>query len=334
VTIGGAIANDIHGKNHHVAGTFGRHVLRFELRRSDGARVVCSPTENNELFGATIGGLGLTGFMTWVDLQLQPIVGPFIKMESVKFRGLDEFFAISRSTGEELPYTVAWLDCVAGGADFCRGIFMRGAHAAVSSGGPASRRSGTPIAVPFDAPGWALNRWSVRAFNAGYFHRQREPRRESVVHYEPFFFPLDGILGWNKIYGRRGFFQFQGVIPGDAREALHDVMSAVVDSGQGSFLAVLKEFGSIPSPGWLSFPRRGVTFCLDFPNGGERTVGLMKHLEAMVIDAGGALYPAKDALMSPESFRAGFPRWREFLAQIDPAMISDFWRRVNEGGAA
>lgn len=209
---------------------------------------------------------------------------------------------------------------------------MRGAHASGGEVGMATRGSRRTLAVPFDAPGWVLNRWTVQAFNTVYFNRQRAPRIESIVHYEPFFFPLDGILQWNRIYGHRGFFQFQGVIPSGAIEILKDLMTAVVDSGQASFLAVLKEFGEIPSPGWLSFPRAGVTVCLDFQNRGERTVALMKRLEAMVIDAGGALYPAKDALMSADSFRSAFPRWGEFLGRVDPAMSSDFWRRVSRGG--
>lgn len=333
VTVGGAIANDIHGKNHHLSGTFGRHVLRFELRRSDGGRFLCAPDSHPDLFGATIGGLGLTGLITWAEIQLQPIETPYIRMESIQFRGIEEFLALSRGTDASRPYTVAWLDCVASGAEFCRGIFMRGAHARRAEVGIARPKRTGILAVPCDAPEWVLNRWSVRAFNAAYFHRQRKPRVESITHYEPFFFPLDGVLRWNRIYGRRGFFQFQGVIPPGAIEVLRDVLAAVVESGQASFLAVLKEFGDISSPGWLSFPRAGFTVCLDFPNRGERTIALMKRLEAMVIDAGGALYPAKDAVMSADSFRASFPRGGEFVGQIDPKMSSDFWRRVSGRGA-
>lgn len=333
VSVGGAIANDIHGKNHHLSGTFGRHVLRFELRRSDGSRHLCSPIENPALFGATIGGLGLTGMITWAEIQLTPIETPWIKMESVKFRGLEEFFALSRGTSAELPYTVAWLDCVATGVDFCRGIFMRGAHVPRAEmvgapGMPRRRRA----AVPLDAPGWLLNRWSVKAFNSAYFNRQRSERHASLVGYESFFFPLDGVWGWNRIYGRRGFFQFQCVVPSAARQVLQDILMTVVESGRASFLAVLKEFGAIPSPGWLSFPRPGVTLCLDFPNDGEGTVALMKQLEVMVVDAGGALYPAKDALMSGETFRASFPRWKDFLTMVDPGISSDLWQRVQGVG--
>lgn len=333
ITVGGAIANDIHGKNHHLSGTFGRHVLRFELRRSDGSRFVCAPDSHLDLFGATIGGLGLTGLITWAELQLQPIETPFIRMESIQFRGIDEFLALSRGTDSTFPYTVAWLDCVATGGEFCRGIFMRGAHATTSEVGTAHLRRKHTIIVPCNAPGWVLNRLSVQAFNAAYFHRLRAPRVEAIVHYEPFFFPLDGVLGWNRIYGRRGFFQFQGVIPVAELDVLNELMTAVVDSGQASFLAVLKEFGDMPSPGWLSFPRPGITVCLDFPNRGERTVALMKRLEALVVDAQGALYPAKDALMSADSFQGAFSRWGDFRTRIDPAMSSDFWRRVSGGGS-
>jgi FAD/FMN-containing dehydrogenase len=271
--------------------------------------------------------------ITWAEIQLTPIETPWIKMESVKFRGLEEFFALSRGTSAELPYTVAWLDCVATGGDFCRGIFMRGAHVPRAEmvgapGMPRRRRA----AVPLDAPGWLLNRWSVKAFNSAYFNRQRSERHASLVGYESFFFPLDGVWGWNRIYGRRGFFQFQCVVPSAARQVLQDILMTVVDSGRASFLAVLKEFGAIPSPGWLSFPRPGVTLCLDFPNDGEGTVALMKQLEVMVVDAGGALYPAKDALMSGDTFRASFPRWKDFLTMVDPGLSSDLWQRVQGVG--
>lgn len=332
VTVGGAIANDVHGKNHHRSGTFGRFVESFELRRTDGSVVTCSPSENTSLYGATIGGLGLTGLITWADIQLRRVPSPFIAVESLKFRGLDEFFAVSReSTGFE--YTVAWLDCTSRGPNFCRGIFMRGDHAPVEQVGTRRlSRERNPLSIPCEAPGWILNRWSMAAFNSLYFHRRRTERWSEVVPYRPFFYPLDGVGGWNRLYGRRGFYQFQAVVPpGSEGAALGAIMRAVVAAGSASFLAVLKEFGTVPSPGFLSFPRPGTTICLDFPNNGARTVALLERLERMTYDVGGALYPAKDATMSPAMFRAAFPRWVEFAAAIDPGMRSDFWQRVTEG---
>lgn len=333
VTVGGAIANDVHGKNHHTSGTFGCFVDSFELRRTAGTIVTCSAELNPELYRATIGGLGLTGLITRAAIRLRPIETPFIAVESVKFRGLDEFFTLSAESAARFEYTVAWLDCTARGGDFCRGIFMRGNHAPADRVGTrrfaVERRS---VMMPFDAPRWALNRWSVAAFNTVYFNRRRGERWSEIVPYTPFFYPLDRVGRWNRMYGRRGFFQFQAVVPRSAGDApLRSLMRTVVDSGRASFLAVLKEFGAVRSPGLLSFPRPGTTICLDFPNDGVETRSLLGRLEQVALEAGGALYPAKDATMSPASFRAGFPRWEEFSRSIDPGMRSDFWRRVTEG---
>lgn len=335
VTIGGAIANDIHGKNHHRAGTFGAHVRCFELQRSSGERLVCDPAQNEKLFRATIGGLGLTGFIVWAEIQLKPIESPFIADEEIRFGSLDEFFSLSTAS-ESCEYTVAWLDCVSSGEYFGRGIFMRGDHAArgaVREKTPtqwARAYSFSPLAtMPIDAPSWALNRLTVGAFNTCYYHKNFTRHLKRVVPYGPFFFPLDAVLKWNRVYGSSGFFQFQCVIPSaHARPAVRELLERTVATGEASFLAVLKEFGAARSPGLLSFPRPGVTLCLDFPNRGARTVRLMSDLETVVRESGGALYPAKDGLMSPESFAAAYPTWRELETLRDPAFSSSFWRRV------
>lgn len=329
VTLGGAVANDVHGKNHHRAGTFGRHVRSFCLLRSNGERLICSPTSEPQLFSATIAGLGLTGLILWVELQLIKIAGPSIKMESIKFSGLDEFFSISSSSDSESEYTVAWLDCLARGESFARGIFMRGNFAPPEEQAPGSAPLKLPLAVPVDAPSFTLNNLSIRAFNFLYYNKQQQKAVSKVVHYEPFFYPLDSVQGWNRIYGKRGFFQFQCVVPKDNNNAaIREVMKTIVDSGKGSFLAVLKEFGDIKSPGMLSFPRPGVTLCLDFPNEGSTTLDLMKRLDEQTSALGGAIYPAKDATMSGADFKKYFPRWEEFSKYIDPAFSSSFWRRV------
>lgn len=332
VSLGGAIANDVHGKNHHAAGTFGRHVRAFELLRSNGQRLLCTATENRDYYSATIAGLGLTGLITWAEVQLKPIHNSSISMESIQFSNLDEFFEISGSSDKDFEYTVAWLDCVSKGSNFGRGIFMRGNHSPADA--PQRRASKLRLAVPFDAPSFALNKWTVQAFNSCYYHKQRSKLVQSVTHYEPFFYPLDAVYDWNKIYGKRGFFQFQCVLPpAVSRSGLLQMLKDIVESGNGSFLAVLKEFGNVPSPGMLSFPRPGVTLCLDFANQGEATVSLMRRLDCMTREMGGAMYPAKDAWMSPESFRAYFPSWKEFSKFIDPAFSSSFWRRVTAEGA-
>ncbi len=325
VSVGGAIANDVHGKNHHVAGTFGCHVRQFELLRSDGSRTVCSRTANRELFAATIGGLGLTGLITWAEIQLKPAATPFIDQESIKFGNLDEFFEVSKSTPAAMEYTVAWLDCVASGPDFGRGIFMRGRHSEVTARAPRK----LPLMVPVDFPSFALNSVTVKAFNHLYYGKQRRREVRSVTHYDPFFYPLDAIHRWNRIYGKRGFLQFQCVVPPtDGHRPIREILQTIVSSGQASFLAVLKEFGTVPSPGMLSFPRPGVTLALDFAFQGQSTLALFQRLDAYVREVGGALYPAKDACMGPENFRCYYPRWQEFSRYIDPRFSSSFWRRV------
>lgn len=328
-TVGGAIANDVHGKNHHVKGTFGRHVLKFELLRSDGSRRICSLEQNTDLFRATIGGLGLTGLIQWAEFKLRPIASPLLRSETIKFTSIDEFFHLSSESDRTYEYTVAWLDCLSGGRGSARGHFIRGVHANANEGDLAAARPPRALSVPFDLPFSLINGSSLRWFNALYYHRQFEHSRERVVHYQSFFYPLDAISQWNRIYGRKGFMQFQCVVPdASARDGLREMLREIAASGQGSFLAVLKRFGDVPSPGMLSFPRPGVTLALDFPNVGAATFGLLGRLEAITMAAGGALYPAKDARMSGSAFRRSYPSLQEFSKHVDPQFSSSFWRRV------
>jgi len=328
VTLAGAIANDVHGKNHHRAGTFGRHVKQFELLRSDGRRLLCSPTENPEWFSATIGGLGLTGLITWADLGLRPISSAMIDVESIKFRNLDEFFEVSAESDKASEYTVAWVDCMAQGRSLGRGIMMRGNHAA-NGGGTLQTHRQPRLNVPLDFPSFALNALSVKAFNTVYYARLRQRLTRACVHYDPFFYPLDAVKNWNRIYGKRGFFQYQFVVPfsGDS-SAIREVFARIAKSGQGSFLAVLKTFGELKSPGMMSFPSPGVTLALDFPNKGTKTFELFAQLDRFLISAGGRFYPAKDARMPAECFVKSYPNLEKFRAFIDPAFSSSFWRRV------
>lgn len=331
VTVGGAIANDVHGKNHHLAGTFGRHLRCFELLRSGGQRFVCSDSQNRELFCATIAGLGLTGIITWAEFQLKAVRGPYIDVESIKFSSLDEFFEISADSDSAFEYTVAWLDCVSSGAKFGRGIFMRGNHspAAIEGSMPISRNS--LLRVPFNAPPWTLNPFTVKAFNAVYYGKQLEKIKKFRSHYRPFFYPLDAVHDWNRIYGKAGFYQFQCVVPEDHNNrAIRSILRAVVESKGASFLAVLKRFGDMPSPGMLSFPRPGITLCLDFPNQGAFSRRFMQDLDQMTREEGGALYPAKDATMASSSFKQYYPRLQEFVQYRDPGYSSSLWRRLME----
>ena len=325
VTIGGAIANDVHGKNHHVAGTFGCHTPRFELVRSDGTRLECSETNNPSWYGATIGGLGLTGLITWADIQLRPIVSRKINYEGIKFVGIDEFLAISRESAN-VEYTVAWIDCVAQGRNLARGIFMRGTHA--TDPAPLRASSTAGLSVPVELPTGLLNHFTVGAFNALYYRKQLRARKTSVVDYEPFFYPLDSIHHWNRIYGRKGLLQFQCVLPenGDST-AITQTLREIAASGLASFLAVIKIFGNRRSPGMLSFPRPGITLALDFP-AGEKSFNLLTRLGNITLEYGGSMYPAKDAMMTPQQFQTFYPEWQQFARFIDPAFTSAFWQRV------
>ena len=328
VTVGGAIANDVHGKNHHRAGAFGAQVRGFELLRSDGDRRYCSPGENTDWFAATVGGLGLTGLITWAEIQLRRIANPWIASETIRFGGLDEFFAVSAASDRDYEYTVAWLDCASGGDALGRGLFMRGNHApALCATRP--RAPERRLSVPFIPPFSLINSWSLKLFNALYYHRNRAKVTRAISHYAPFFYPLDSLLAWNRIYGRHGFLQYQCAIPtAQGRPAIRELLERISHARMGSFLAVLKIFGDGPATGWLSFPRSGVTLALDFPNRGAPTFELLETLDAVVAAAGGAVYPAKDARMSGARFRAFFPRWQRFSDYIDPRFSSSFWRRV------
>lgn len=330
VSVGGAIANDIHGKNHHSGGTFGCHVARLKLLRSNGQRLVCSPTENTELFRATIGGLGLTGLILWAEFRLKRIVNPYIDVEHIRFASLDDFFSISAESDRDYEYTVSWVDLLVGGAALCRGIFTRGNHSVSPALARKPLKKRLPLAMPVNLPRFVLNPLTVRGFNELYYHVQLSKRVRKVTAYDPFFYPLDGIHHWNRMYGRRGFLQYQFVVPFEGgREAMSAILGRIRQAGAGSFLTVLKEFGSVNSPGMLSFPRPGLTLALDFAYAGPKTLCLLDELDTIVRHSGGAVYPAKDARMSAASFQHFYPHWQEFAQYIDPCFSSSFWRRVS-----
>jgi len=323
VTVGGAIANDVHGKNHHCAGTFGAHVFQIALQRSNDGLVICNAEENSDMLRATIGGLGLTGVIAWADIQLKRVAGPWIDAESIPFQSLNTFLDLSRESNDRFEYTVAWLDCFAG--KNARGIFFRGNHAADHGKEFHSKRGPK---LPFALPAWMLNRYSVKAFNTAYYRIHAARKGTAAVPYDSFFYPRDSVRQWNLLYGKRGFLQYQCVIPETNVEGVEELLDRIARSGMGSFLGVLKQFGSAPPAGMLSFPRPGLTIALDFAMRGERTLKLMQSLDEIVQQSGGALYPAKDARMSSILFEVSFPRWRGFVPYIDPKMSSSFWRRV------
>ncbi len=328
VSVAGALANDVHGKNHHLAGTFGCHVTCFELVRSDGEVLVCSPTENEDYFRATIGGLGLTGLITWVEFRLKKIPTAFITMESIRFRNMDEFFEINAAS-EYSPYTVSWVDCLATGTALGRGLFSRGDFYDPPLGSDRKLGAGLPLQIPFDFPSQVVNTFTVRLFNALYYNKQLKKHTETVTHYNPFFYPLDVVTDWYRGYGKMGFVQYQFVIPyKHSLEPIKEIFRRIAASKQGSPLVVFKTFGEMKSPGILSFPRPGVTLAMDFAFRGEKTLHLLDELDEIVFGNGGALYPAKDARMSPQHFRMSYPDWETFAQYIDPKFSSSFWRRV------
>jgi FAD/FMN-containing dehydrogenase len=327
VTVGGAIANDVHGKNHHVAGSFGHHVLRLALRRSDGSVLVCARDREPAWFAATVGGLGLTGVIVWAEIQLLPVNSEMMVIQARRFHRLDEFWELNAIANAGWPYTVAWIDCLARSKNGAgRGVLFCGRHAPQDTDPATPPRRNWRIGL--DPPFALVGPLRARVFNALYFRKQRDAR-ERHAHFLPFFYPLDGILDWNRFYGKRGFFQHQCVLPhAEARDALHAMLKRIARSRETPFLGVLKSFGDLQPVGLLSFTRPGVTLAVDFPNRGASTARLLSDLDTIVLEACGALYPAKDARMPPRVFRAGFPAADEFARYLDPGASSSFWRRV------
>ena len=325
VTIGGMVANDVHGKNHHRAGSFGNVVMAFELLRSDGKRLICTPDKNPDLYRATIGGLGLTGLITWVEISLETIESAYINTESIRFQTIEDFFRISDDSDQSWEYTVAWIDAFSNKSGDCRGVFFRGNH--MRDNDFIYKKRSMPLGVPLNMPSWLLNRYVLKLFNKLYYSVNRNKAQR--VHIYDFFYPLDKVSAWNKMYGKNGFYQYQCVIPDDQAEmTIRSMLKLCNSNKQGSFLSVLKKFGDIKSPGLLSFPKKGYTLALDFPNRGKRTLNMLDAFDDMVLDAGGSVYPAKDARMSADSFKCFFPAWQEFSQQVDRGFSSSFWRRV------
>ncbi|PXA96894.1 FAD-binding oxidoreductase [Nostoc sp. 3335mG] len=324
VTLGGAIANDVHGKNHHRRGTFGAHVEGLDLLRSDGVVYHCTRQSHPDLFAATIGGMGLTGLILAASIRLMK-VGSLDIIETVTpFAGLDDYFDRAEGADAENEYAVAWVDQLSSGN---RGVLLTGNHA--GNGNFETDRSATRLTVPFDLPVSVLNGWSLTPFNWAYFHAKARKRGPHPSRYGSFFYPLDAVGHWNRLYGPKGLFQHQSVIPlAAAREAVPALLAASREAGEASFLTVLKRFGDVASPGILSFPRPGYTLTMDFSNRGAPTGKLLARLDAITVAAGGRVNPYKDQRMSAATFAAGFPEWERLERQRDPRFLSDFWRRT------
>jgi decaprenylphospho-beta-D-ribofuranose 2-oxidase len=313
VTVGGMVAANVHGKNHHKVGGFGSHVERLTLVGADGEAHVCSPTHNTELFRATIGGMGLTGVIRDVTFRLQRIGSAFVRNETVIAPDLDAVFRAFEES-RDWTYTVAWIDSLARGGALGRSVLFRGEHALRSELDPhhaaaGYHASGSKLAVPFHPPGVILNRLSVRAFNALYFNGHRPGT--AVVPLLKYFFPLDAIEHWNRLYGRSGFVQYQCVIPKSrSREALGEILELVAARGSPSFLTVLKLLGP-DDAGLLAFPLEGYTLTLDF-HATATALQLAAELDRRVMNFGGRVYLAKDACQSPALVEAGYPQLNAF----------------------
>jgi FAD/FMN-containing dehydrogenase len=336
VTVGGAIANDIHGKNHHRQGSFGEHVLALTLQRTSGETIFCDRHHQPDWLNATIGGLGLTGILLEATIQLRRIDNPWLVQQCLPFEDLSSFFKLSQESEKEWEYTVAWIDCFNGKKT--RGIFMRAYHSLPLDqmtwlSFPRQRQHSTKKSFPFapHSPPFSLvNPLSLKAFNHLYFYaKSRQAGMSELVHYQPFLYPLDHIQHWNLMYGRKGFFQYQSVIPTPyAQEATAEMLATIKQAKQGSFLAVLKNLSHRPSGGLLSFPMQGTTLALDFANRGEKTEKLLSQLDTIVKNAQGRLYPAKDARMPASLFEAGYPNLSTWKNYRDTGLSSAMSRRL------
>lgn len=336
VTLGGCLACDVHGKNHHHSGSFSRHLVDFELLLPDGSLVTCSRKENPDLFWATIGGMGLTGIVTGLRIRLKSVPSQYVVVDYDKARDLDEALALFEASDDTYEYSVAWIDCLARGSRAGRSVLIRGNDAGPEHLGsrPRQPRGRPTVRVPMNMPSGLLNRYSVRWFNALYYGKAPRTARNRVEPFQKFFYPLDSVRDWNRIYGTSGFVQYQFVVPrAAARAALQAVLSRISKAGQASFLAVLKAMGAEEPDQLLSFPREGYTLAVDIPWKAGRTERLLAELDRIVIDHGGRVYLAKDARLSPEAFRSMYPRmdsWREIKRRVDPdnKLRSDLAERV------
>jgi FAD/FMN-containing dehydrogenase len=325
ITIGGAIANDVHGKNHHMHGSFSDHLVRVKLIRTDGETIECGPERNKPWFVATVGGIGLTGLIIEAEIQLKRVHGPWLKAETIPYANIGEFFKHSDESEADWEHTVSWIDCLAGNGG--RGLFMRANPCKVEAGpAPKAKQTRIPVAPPFSL----VNKLTLRPFNEAYYWlNRRKAGTPEIVHYQPFFYPLDNVKDWNKMYGSRGFYQYQSVVPRSVgQDAIAEMLQEIGRSGQGSFLAVLKTFGNRESLGLLSFAQPGVTLALDFPNKGVETNKLFERLDQIVSEAKGRIYLAKDARMSRSLFESGYPRFQELLNYRDPGISSEMSRRL------
>jgi FAD/FMN-containing dehydrogenase len=334
ITVGGAIANDVHGKNHHVFGSFADSLINIQIQRTTGEIINCGPYHQQEWFAATVGGIGLTGLILKATIQLRPVQSPWLNTETIAYESLEEFFELADNSEHDWEHTVSWIDCLSTSHNAtkntintkARGLFMRGNHALITDKNSPLENNKK---FPFTPPVSLVNNLSLQLFNKAYFAKGKYNAGQGVQYYEKFFYPLDGLQGWNRMYGPKGFYQYQCVIPREqGLQAVKELLNQISMSGSGSFLAVLKTFGNRPSLGMLSFPMPGVTLALDFPNHNEVTLQLLNRLDAVVKQAGGRIYLAKDARMSKEMFEHGYSKYQDFIHFRDPGISSLMSKRL------
>lgn len=323
ITVGGGVASDVHGKNHHIDGSFSNHILEMEMVLASGETITCSPELHSDLFEATCGGMGLTGIISRVKFQLKKIETSFIRQKQIKAESLEDLIRLFEEF-HDYTYSVAWIDCLKKGAHFGRGILILGEHASLIDLNEKQRKDPLQlpkkkqINFPFNLPSWVLNPYTVKAFNFLFYHKNLKKEINHVIGYEPFFYPLDAILHWNRGYGRNGFVQYQFVLPLEAKKGLVEILNRISNKGLGSFLAVLKIFGKQES--MISFPKEGYTLALDFPVK-KGLLEFLDELDQVVLQYGGRLYMSKDARMKPEILQHGYPdleKFKDIVRKFNP----------------
>ena len=336
VTLGGMVACDVHGKNHHAQGSFGNFLLELDLQLSSGKTITCNPRQHADVFNATIGGMGLTGIIKTVTFRLQRIETCQITQDVIPAKNLTDLMEAFEASGSS-TYSVAWIDCLARGEALGRGVLFLGEHTKESELSPVDQKHALnysekkPLALPFFFPNFFLNFFTLKIFNKIYYLTNLMKARRRKTGIEEFFYPLDHIADWNKMYGRQGFVQYQFCVPKEkSKEVLTNVLSRIAANKSGSFLAVLKLLGK--GRGWMSFPQSGYTLALDFP-ATEKNLRLLTELDEIVHLNGGRVYLAKDARLAPQYLELGYPDLARFLKvkkAIDPNNIfcSDQWTRL------
>jgi decaprenylphospho-beta-D-ribofuranose 2-oxidase len=319
ITVGGAVASDVHGKNHHVDGAFSKHVIDMDLLLSDGEIISCNKNKNADLFEATCGGMGLTGVILTVKFQLKKIETVYISQKTVRADNLEELISLFEKY-HSYTYSVAWIDCLKKGKGFGRSVLMLGEHATEAELSEKQKTKGAlnlqqkkSITFPINLPSWVLNNFTVKTFNFLFYHKNFKKEKDNVIPYEPFFYPLDAILHWNRGYGKKGFVQYQFVVPMEQKEALITILKKISDKGWGSFLAVLKIFGK--QNDLISFPMEGYTLALDFPVR-KNLFEFLEELDQIVLAHGGRIYLSKDARMKSKTFWKGYGNSKEFVSTI------------------